>query len=531
MANCKFTGILQANIEGVDFYYGGLVGTPYSATGAGKLIIDGYEMVANGVGLKDGEYYVLSAQGLVWVEAQADNFFAGKTIKLANNIDMAGVTLEKPIKFWNGRTVFDGQNYTISNLTMSTTSTAKQPFGLFGGTADIKNVKFDNANISGYSYVAVVAGNLYGNIDNCHVANSSVTCTYWMAGALSGQYNAGNVTNCSVANTTVTGPAAVGALVGVVNETAGERKFENCAVTECTIAQNGSFGGNYDLMFGAAVGLINIENSKVYFTNCNIKNTTVKGSASTALYGDGSDSNTVYINGAIIANSADEFTKALYEGGSIFLQENIDITKLDLTNLTNDVVIDANGKTITTQSKYGVQVTAGKNITLKNAKVEMTVEGNYITYAAGFKIENGDYQGTTISLENCEIKMCNTDWAYAVNLPASVKNLNLVINGCTLEGAVAVQCWGDNNTITITNSNLICNYTTSSMYTSYCVALQGDGTNNSENNTLNISGCAFSYSGVDNYNSTIWAVGNHNYNGANTITVDNCTYGEKVEAY
>ena len=127
--------------------------------------------------------------------------------------------------------------------------------------------------------------------------------------------------------------------------------------------------------------------------------------------------------------------------------------------------------------------------------------------------------------------MCNTDWAYAVNLPASVKNLNLVIDGCTLEGAIAVQCWGDNNTITMTNSNLICNYTTSSMYTSYCVALQGDGTNNSENNTLNISGCAFSYSGVDNYNSTIKAVFNHDHNGANTITVDNCTYDEKVEAY
>ncbi|MBR6759389.1 MAG: hypothetical protein IKM03_03285, partial [Alistipes sp.] len=234
--------------------------------------------------------------------------------------------------------------------------------------------------------------------------------------------------------------------------------------------------------------------------------------------------------GAVVS-TAEEFTQALSEGGNVFLQENIDITKLDLTNLTNDVVIDANGKTITTESNYGVQVTAGKNITLKNAKVEMTVEGNYITYAAGLKIENGDYQGTTISLENCEIRMCNTDWAYAVNLPASVKNLNLVIDGCTLEGAIAVQCWGDNNTITMTNSNLICNYTTSSMYTSYCVALQGDGTNNSENNTLNISGCAFSYSGVDNYNSTIKAVFNHDHNGANTITVDNCTYDEKVEAY
>jgi hypothetical protein len=249
-------------------------------------------MTGNGVGEKEDEtnvYYITSAEGLKWVEAQEDKYFAGKTIKLVNDIDMAGVTIEKPIHFWNGRTTFDGQNYTISNLTMSTTSTEKKPFGLFGGTADIKNVKFDNANISGYSYVAVVAGNLYGNIDNCHVANSTVTCTYWMAGAMSGQYNAGNVTNCSVKNTTVTGPAAVGALIGNINETAGERKVENCVVEGCTVAQNSSFGGNYDLMFASAVGLINIDNSTVYFNDVTVTNTTVKGVASDALFGEAED--------------------------------------------------------------------------------------------------------------------------------------------------------------------------------------------------------------------------------------------------
>ena len=124
--------------------------------------------------------------------------------------------------------------------------------------------------------------------------------------------------------------------------------------------------------------------------------------------------------------------------------------------------------------------------------------------------------------------MANTDWAYAVTMPASVKNLNLVINNCTLEGAVAVQCWGDNNTITITNSELICNYTTSAQYTSYCVALQGDGSYNSENNTLVVDNCSFKYSGVDNFNSKIYSVDDLGI--GNTVTVTNCTYGEKVVA-
>ena len=360
--NCTFEGALETNID-VDFYYGGLVGKPYSATGTGKLIIDGYEMVANGVGMKDGEYFVMSAQGLAWVEAQEDKYFAGKTIKLANDIDMTGVTIEKPIHFWNGRTTFDGQNHTISNLTMSTTSTEKKPFSLFGGTADIKNVKFDNAKISGYSYVAVVAGNLYGNIDNCHVANSTVTCTYWMAGAMSGQYNNGNVTNCSVTNTTVTGPAAVGALVGNINETAGERKIENCTVENCTVAQNGSFGGDYDLMFGSVVGLININNSKVYINGCEVENTTVKGATAANVFGCvGGDQTKVYINGyefvadgvgmkdgeyyissaaglkwvADKVNSTTPYTASIFDNTTVKLTNNIDLNNEEWIPIGDD---------------------------------------------------------------------------------------------------------------------------------------------------------------------------------------------------
>ena len=227
-----------------------------------------------------------------------------------------------------------------------------------------------------------------------------------------------------------------------------------------------------------------------------------------------------------------ELVDAIANGKAVELTQDVNLGKIDLTGaITNDVVIDANGHKITTTDSYGIEVTPGKNVTIKNADVEMTKAGDYITYAAGLKIANGDYAGATITLENCTITMANTDWAYAVTMPASVKNLNLVIDNCTLEGAVAVQCWGDNNTITITNSKLICNYTTSAQYTSYCVALQGDGTYNSENNTLVIDNCEFLYSGIDNFNSSIYAAKDVcKGNTGNTVTVTNCTYGEKVVA-
>ena len=229
-----------------------------------------------------------------------------------------------------------------------------------------------------------------------------------------------------------------------------------------------------------------------------------------------------------VATTATELENALVNGGNVVLLSNINITKIDLTSVTSDVVIDANGYTITTSDSYGIQVKAGKNITIKNAEIEITKDGDYITYAAGLKIENGDYERKTIKLENCVIKMHNTDWAYAVNMPASVKNLNLELDKCELEGALAVQCWGDNNTITITNSKLICNYTTSAQYTSYCVALQGDGTYNSDNNTLTIDSCEFLYSGVDNFNSKIRAVYVSGNTTGNVVYVSNCAYGEKI---
>ena len=47
MTNCSFDGTLTSNIEGVVFYNNGLVGKPYSATGTGKLLIDGKTYVSN----------------------------------------------------------------------------------------------------------------------------------------------------------------------------------------------------------------------------------------------------------------------------------------------------------------------------------------------------------------------------------------------------------------------------------------------------------------------------------------------------
>ena len=160
--NCTFTGTLKTNIP-VDFYYGGLIGKPYSATGKGKLIIDGCEMVANGVGLKDGEYYIQSVAGLKWLAEQVNggNNFSKKVVKLAADLDLNN---EEWTPIGNStcsfQGTFDGQNKKISNLVITGN---KSDVGLFGRTdnGEIKNLVVENAKVSGYLNVAVVAGTPY----------------------------------------------------------------------------------------------------------------------------------------------------------------------------------------------------------------------------------------------------------------------------------------------------------------------------------------------------------------------------------
>ena len=73
MTDCSFTGNLNTpNInKDVDFYYGGLVGAPYNATGTGKLFLNGKQYVANATQLQaainaaEGETTLYLGYGIV----------------------------------------------------------------------------------------------------------------------------------------------------------------------------------------------------------------------------------------------------------------------------------------------------------------------------------------------------------------------------------------------------------------------------------------------------------------------------------
>ncbi len=152
----------------------------------------GVTVVADGLMLVNGVYEISNANGLVWCH---DNFndsstTNGKSFKLTADIDMTGVEWTpwcNETQYFNAS--FDGQNHTISNLTINdTTDASGHATGFIGrlggggtdnsGSKTLQNVIFDNAKVTGYHWVGVAVGyNEYGSMQNVTVKNSAVTAT------------------------------------------------------------------------------------------------------------------------------------------------------------------------------------------------------------------------------------------------------------------------------------------------------------------------------------------------------------------
>lgn len=146
----------------------------------------------------------------------AGHDLAGKTVKLANDVDMTSVANFAPINNFSG--TFDGQDHTISNLNVSANTNYA---GLFGHvySATIMNVKLAGATVenTGENYTALLAGGGYVRIENCEISGGSVTGTD-QVGAVIGYLSCGYVKNCTVDGVTVTANGdRAGGLVGKAN--------------------------------------------------------------------------------------------------------------------------------------------------------------------------------------------------------------------------------------------------------------------------------------------------------------------------
>lgn len=187
--------------------------------------------------------------------------FAGKTVKLGANIDLTGIDWE-PIGQTGATTfngVFDGQNYTIFNLSVDSENEtgANYASGLFGWveshTANhghIKNVKIENATIKGHHCCGALVGYITQEtalVENCHVTNANVSCTYAnkdasgdKAGALIGNATVATpVKNCTATESTISAARDAGQLIGAGKEA----NVTECTATNVTVKNNNTGTG------------------------------------------------------------------------------------------------------------------------------------------------------------------------------------------------------------------------------------------------------------------------------------------------
>ena len=175
-----------------------------------ETTVDGATVIE--IGTKAGLLNFLTELKGTSAEDPADNF-AGKTVKLTADIDMAGETWASTfdytgsgVTYFNG--TFDGQGHKISNLTLSGTGNLGFVHTLNGAT--IQNVVFDNASVTS-------TGNRNGILAVQVYTNGVAVKNVYVSGTVAGNKSSSTMTGGLIGN--VRGPATIETVVSAVNVT------------------------------------------------------------------------------------------------------------------------------------------------------------------------------------------------------------------------------------------------------------------------------------------------------------------------
>ncbi|MBE6641167.1 MAG: hypothetical protein E7619_06235 [Ruminococcaceae bacterium] len=412
----------------------------------------------------DGAWLINNMDELFYFsnDVNSGNAYSGETVKLTADIDLAGYNWI-PIGAgdvngqWIGfNGIFDGQGHTISNMKITKGGGWNGLFGLVGrGTStftesisnvNLKNVVIENAN----RMTGGVVGQMYGNIENCHVEGITITAVPNWAGSaydngdkvggivgwLGDNGNYHYIKGCSATNVTLKAYRDVGGIAGYIGSST---IVENCAVdtVNITVDQITNHYGNKDANAGGVVG-------RIYSTPVTIQNNTEAN---------------VTITVPKMVSTAAELAAAIANGGEVVLIN--DIVMNNSVNLSNaDFVLDGNGHTITmadgaTNTHALFDITGGK-ATIKNVTFDGIKDGAIVrTVGVEFNANNvtavnGNHtqvQGIfrllgKSTIENCTFKnnVCNMvislNYDGANNDPQIVKNCVFEKNTCNATAVV-----------------------------------------------------------------------------------------------
>ena len=482
------------------------------------VTIDGvvYQGVADGVILANGVYEIGKTAGLQWFASAVNggNSFAGKTVKLVNNIDLSSIANWTPIGTGSAaphfQGTFDGNGKTISGLTIKERHNGTPQAALFGsaaGTVTFKDLVIDGANIvypkdGSDFYGAALVGTYYGTItvQNVTVQNSYISGNNKVAGLLAHDGSSSKllVDGCKVLNSTIESTDAadggnVGGVIGLFQQsTSGvENIIKNTTVKGCTInginSSNSGKRGN-GLIVGSVI--MKKENTVLKLENCTVEgNTFVNGATSyVSPYGDGTlvggyregsgyYMGQVYIDGVLCVEKepvatvngveyADmvEAFAAVENGGTITLVADAEVAQDATVTLKNkSFTLDLAGKTLsgdntrTATHNALFDVNSGAVMTVKNGTIEYTHTGSNMGWNGATTVINVT-AGGVLNLEG--VKVVNnggTDMNFAMHLN-NWGEVTVTANNCVFDapycGFRVFNSGFDMNNVTITNSTL-----------------------------------------------------------------------------
>ena len=278
----------------------------------------------SGSGTEADPYKIGTVEDLIFFR---DSVNAGETtynaegvyVALTANIDMAGIDWSVNIGDDCNATfdgIFDGKDYTISNLTATETAAKGDGYvcaGLFGaiyGSAQVKNLTVKNVNINTAAFVGnnvgAVVGFVYaatGRIENVHVTGDVI---------LNGAEISG-----------------IGAIVGYAYE--GSLTIDNCSVdvNDGSYINGGAYAGG---IIGYAGGTTDVNASTVNNLDVTAR-ACVGGVAGIMLNGSSATANTVR-DVAVTATHENWLNSAAVVAGS--LSGNITVTDTVIENVTKN---------------------------------------------------------------------------------------------------------------------------------------------------------------------------------------------------
>lgn len=206
----------------------------------------------------DGVYTVNNPAEWNWIAVQVDNgeTFAGKTIKLAQDLDFDGKKFipmgcsadymtDQSVGKYSFQGTLDGNNHKFLNVRIDRTNGRGRGIVGQGKELHIKDLTVENMTIVGPGkWSAGIVGYTYGGtLENCHVKNLSIDPAdpgafikdgpYLLAyrlGGLAGLISGakGTITGCTVSNATIKGGAIMGGLIGSIQVDA--------QITDCSVA-------------------------------------------------------------------------------------------------------------------------------------------------------------------------------------------------------------------------------------------------------------------------------------------------------